>query len=146
MVQGPSHLAALAVLGLLLLTLSESAPADVPAPTIPSGQGKACVADTDFMRRNHMRVLDHQRDGTVRQGIRSGKFSLRKCVACHAVPGPDRKPVSYADPKHFCRACHDFAAVRIDCFECHASRPEGNVSASQGRCVNGGDLLRTSLP
>ncbi len=99
----------------------------VPAP--PKGKGDKCVADTDFMRRNHMKMLDHKRDDTVHEGIRTKQFSLKECVACHAVKGPDAQPVTSKSPQHFCRVCHDYAAVKIDCFECHASRPEAGKAA-----------------
>jgi [DsrC]-trisulfide reductase subunit J len=102
---------------------------DVPYPDIARGQGESCVADTDFMRRNHMSLLMHQRDDTMRKGIRSKQYSLKECLACHAVAGPDAIPVTVEDPKHFCRSCHDYAAVKIDCFQCHASRPEQTVVA-----------------
>jgi len=95
----------------------------VPIPRPTRGRGEQCVADTDWMRRNHMQALNHQRDATVHDGIRTVRFSLKGCVDCHAVPGADGKPVSFASERHFCRTCHDYAAVRIDCFECHASRP-----------------------
>ena len=36
------------------------------------------------MRRNHMELLKHQRDDTVRSGIRGAKYSLKDCVGCHA--------------------------------------------------------------
>jgi hypothetical protein len=98
-------------------------------PVIPRGQGENCVADTQFMRRNHMTMLRHQRDETMREGIRGNQYSLRECVTCHAVMGPDAMPVSVASPQHFCRSCHDYAAVNIDCFQCHTSRPEPNVAA-----------------
>jgi len=96
----------------------------VPLPVIARGQGDSCVADTQFMRRNHMTMLRHQRDETMREGIRGKQYSLKECVACHAVMGPDAVPVTVASPEHFCRSCHDYAAVNIDCFQCHASRPE----------------------
>jgi predicted CXXCH cytochrome family protein len=96
----------------------------VPQPDIARGQGEACVADTGFMRREHMTVLDHQRDETVQEGIRGKRFSLRECVACHAVAGPDGVAVGADDPRFFCTGCHEYVAVRIDCFECHAARPE----------------------
>lgn len=95
-------------------------------PVIPMGQGEACVEDTAFMRRNHMDLLDHQRDETVLKGKRDEPYSLRECLSCHVVFGPDAIPVTAADPAHFCRACHDYAAVSIDCFQCHASRPEAD--------------------
>ncbi len=93
-------------------------------PDIPRGQGESCVADTRFMRLNHMTLLGHQRDETIHQGIRSKPYSLKNCIACHVVTGPDAMPVTVASPDHFCRTCHDYVAVSIDCFQCHASRPE----------------------
>ena len=93
----------------------------VPHP--PKGRGEHCVADTDYMRRYHMTMMKHQRDDTVHEGVRGGKFSIGECVGCHAVKGDDGQPVSYESPKHFCRSCHDYAAVSIDCFECHSSKP-----------------------
>jgi predicted CXXCH cytochrome family protein len=93
----------------------------VPHPA--KGRGEKCVADTSYMRRFHMLMLKHERDETVHDGVRGGKFSIKECVSCHAVNGADGKPVSYESPQHFCRTCHDYAAVSLDCFECHASRP-----------------------
>lgn len=112
------------VLLFLMATLTAPALADSLAPVIPKAKGEQCVAETDFMRRNHMKVLLHQRDKSVFKGERSKRFSLQGCVECHAVPGPTAQPVTYKDPKHFCRSCHEFIAVKIDCFECHASRPD----------------------
>jgi predicted CXXCH cytochrome family protein len=119
-------------MALLSLIVMLTAPvfADGMAPVIPKGKGEQCVAETDFMRRNHMNVLLHQRDKSVFKGERSKRFSLQGCVECHAVPGPTAKPVTYKDPKHFCRSCHEFAAVKIDCFECHASRPDPDAKRS----------------
>ncbi len=122
----------LLILGLLALlgvaafagTLRAAELSAVPRPEITRGKGESCVAETGFMRRNHMDLLRHQRDQTLREGIRGARFSLRDCVACHAVPGVDGVPVTADDPRFFCTACHRYAAVRIDCFECHASRPE----------------------
>lgn len=107
----------------------ESTDSGVPLPVIARGEGENCVADTQFMRRNHMTMLRHQRDETMREGIRGNQYSLRDCVACHAVMGPDAMPVTVASPQHFCRSCHDYTAVNIDCFQCHASRPEPSVAA-----------------
>jgi predicted CXXCH cytochrome family protein len=99
-------------------------------PKPARGQGEKCVADTDWMRRNHMTVLMHQRDSTVHDGIRTKRFSLKGCIECHAVNGADGKPVTVASPTHFCRTCHDYAAVRMDCFECHPSRPEAKATTT----------------
>jgi hypothetical protein len=102
----------------------------VPLPVIPGGKGDSCVEDTDFMRRNHMDMLKHQRDETVLKGVRTRQHSLVECIDCHVVEGPDLEAVSASDPQHFCRACHDYAAVSIDCFQCHASRPVAGDSSA----------------
>jgi len=117
---------AVVVAGLAALTVAQS---DIPYPDIPRGQGEFCVEDTEFMRRNHMNVLMHQRDDTVRDGVRSKQHSLKECISCHAVTGPDSIAVTVESPQHFCRSCHDYAAVKIDCFQCHASRPERGIVA-----------------
>jgi len=113
-----------------------SADSGVPAPVIPRGQGDSCVEETDFMRRNHMTLLMHQRDDTMLRGIRSKQHSLKECVSCHAVEGADGVAVSFASEKHFCRSCHDYAAVAIDCFGCHASRPD-TAAGGHGGTVAG---------
>ena len=100
------------------------------APKPAKGEGDKCVAPTEWMRRYHMTVLDHQRDKTVHTGVRAGPFDLKGCIACHVVEGSDGRAVTVADPKHFCRTCHDYAAVKVDCFECHASRPQEEQKSS----------------
>lgn len=102
-----------------------SAESGTLAPQPPKGRGEHCVADTDFMRRNHMKMLLGHRTEAVRLGVRTQQYDLNGCVDCHAVAGADGRPVSFDSPQHFCRSCHSYAAVSIDCFECHASRPEG---------------------
>jgi|PlaIllAssembly_1097288.scaffolds.fasta_scaffold380885_2 hypothetical protein len=92
----------------------------VPKPVIEPARGQACVADPAFMRRNHMQLLKHQRDETVHLGVRDARASLKGCIECHASSSSGS--VAQA-PGDFCVSCHSFAAVKIDCFECHASRP-----------------------
>jgi hypothetical protein len=86
-----------------------------------------------------MDMLKHQREETMRRGIRTKRYSLKECVACHTVPGPGGRPVTAQSPQHFCSSCHNYAAVRIDCFECHASRPDagkaGGVATSEEPAV-----------
>jgi hypothetical protein len=91
------------------------------APVIERAvKGERCVEDTATMRRDHMRFLEHQRDATVHGGIRGARHSLKECIACHA--GKTSGSVAQAK-SDFCVACHAYAAVKIDCFECHSSKP-----------------------
>jgi [DsrC]-trisulfide reductase subunit J len=97
-----------------------------PEPHPPHGKGEHCVMPTEFMRRNHMLMMYAHRHNVVVDGIRTTKFNIDGCVNCHAVKGPDGQPVSFDNPKHFCRTCHAYAAVQIDCFECHNSKPQAS--------------------
>ena len=99
----------------------------VPQPVIQKGKGDKCVEDTQFMRREHMEVLEHHRDETMREGIRTKQHSLKNCIECHATPDESgQRTVLGKD--HFCQSCHNYAAVQIDCFQCHSSKPEGNAA------------------
>lgn len=92
----------------------------VPTPVIEAARGGQCVEDPATMRRDHMKFLQHQRDGTVHGGVRGAKHSLKACIECHA----SQTTQSVAAAKtNFCVSCHSFAAVKIDCFECHATKP-----------------------
>jgi len=112
------------LLVLLLIATAAFAADDggrTPRPVIERAiKGEQCVADPAFMRRNHMDLLKHQRDDTVHGGIRGAKGSLAGCIDCHA--SANTRSVAQA-PTDFCVACHSYAAVRIDCFECHSSKP-----------------------
>lgn len=92
-----------------------------PYPVIErAAQGTQCVADPAYMRRHHMDLLKHQRDDTVRGGIRGAKFSLKECIDCHAS---QQSNSVVKEESNFCVSCHAYAAVKIDCFECHTSKP-----------------------
>ncbi len=93
-------------------------------PDVPKASGKPHPEGNEFWRINHPALLLHDRNLTVRDGNRDVQASLASCVACHAVNGPDAKPVSFASDQYFCRVCHDYVAVKIDCFQCHNSLPE----------------------
>ena len=118
------HYFLLAVGLLLAAGLGVAEAADVPMPKISATKGGQCVEESSFMRKNHMDLLKHQRDDTLQRGIRGGKHSLKDCVSCHSVSGKDGKAVSIESKDHFCVICHSYAAVKVDCFECHASTPE----------------------
>ncbi len=98
----------------------------MPKPVIAAEAGGKCVEDTAFMRRNHMELLKHHRDRTVHEGIRTTQHSLANCIACHASKETGRVTGS---KDAFCEGCHTYAAVKLDCFECHTDRAR-TVAAS----------------
>lgn len=108
------------ILLILLFAISPAWAADSIAPKLDIGKGgEHCVEDTKFMRLNHMRLIVHQRDETVRKGIRGSKYSLAGCVDCHAST---KNNSVLGSNENFCQGCHAYAAVKIDCFECHSSK------------------------
>jgi len=102
---------------LAVFFLCFTAQAAESTPKLDIGKGGQCVEDPQYMRKNHMHLLRHQRDETMRQGIRTGKYSLKNCIECHAST-KDNSVIAREDS--FCVACHRFEAVKIDCFECHS--------------------------
>lgn len=114
-----------AVLAAVLIALP-AAQAGVNMPQLERGKGERCVEDPQVMRRMHMEFLNHHRDKTVREGVRTTRHSLKGCVECHA--GTKTGSVA-ATREDFCSACHVFAAVRMDCWDCHATRPARQPAA-----------------
>ena len=88
-------------------------------PVIEPARGAQCVADPAFMRRNHMDLLKHQRNETVHLGVRDARASLKGCIECHASKASGSVATAKTD---FCVSCHSYAAVKVDCFECHSRK------------------------
>jgi hypothetical protein len=95
-------------------------------PTLPEATGEPHPEGNEYMRKYHMELMKHDRDITMRDGVRDIDASLKECFDCHTVTDERTgDPVTYKDERHFCRTCHDFVAVKVDCFMCHRSTPEG---------------------
>ena len=94
-------------------------------PVVPKATGHPHPEGNDYMRRYHMEMMKHDRDLTMYDGVRPVNASLAQCFDCHTVQDAAGIPVTVKDERHFCRVCHDFTAVRMDCFDCHRSTPDG---------------------
>ncbi|MCP4182052.1 MAG: hypothetical protein GY761_01855 [Hyphomicrobiales bacterium] len=104
----------------------------VPAPIINTPTNvEGCIRPTEFMRRNHMHLLTHKRDKTLRQGIRTKDASLSACVDCHADKKADGSFIPVNAPGQFCSVCHEYTAVKLDCFECHRTTPDLDLGTTQ---------------
>lgn len=102
------------------LVLTGCGTVEAPGPALlAEARGDQCVEPVDVMRRNHMKILLHERDEAKRYGRRNADHSIVGCVDCHVAPTASRDEPS----THFCLACHQFNAVRMDCFQCHTDRP-----------------------
>jgi hypothetical protein len=120
---------AVVALAAMLAGLGAAAGTKAP-PELDRARAGPCVQDPKVMRKAHMDLLQHDRDDTVRRGIRDRKASLAGCVDCHASRS-DGKVVG--SERHFCQGCHSYAAVKLDCFECHASTARGAVGRTAAK-------------
>jgi hypothetical protein len=96
------------------------------APVLEEPKGERCVESREFMRANHMALLQSWREDVVRDahrlhksadGAECDKSLTRTCLDCH----------SKAD---FCDRCHGYAGVSTPyCWNCHAEP----AKAKEGR-------------
>lgn len=94
---------------------------DKPTPKIQEGQVQ-CVESAEWMKANHMKLLDQWRHSVVREQDReytstSGKVFTKSlsntCLDCHS------------NKSEFCDSCHTYASVKLNCFGCHVN-PEAD--------------------
>jgi len=110
-------------------------------PVIQQLADQQCVESPEFMRANHMQLLNQWREEAVRNGqtvyINSQgtefEISLQDtCLKCHATeqasnPVVLNNPANTAgvsnpainDSPEFCASCHDYNAVKPLCWNCH---------------------------
>jgi len=118
-----SPILALALLAALSAAAGQGQARSYVVAGSPADGLERCVEPTEFMRRNHMELIQHQRDKTVHLGIRGTPHSLAGCVDCHVSYDAQREPVPVVADGQFCRTCHAHAAVKLNCFQCHATVP-----------------------
>ena len=126
--------------------VSTSALAETPFPTVhePSDESLKCIHDEDEMRRNHMNYILHERDETMHEGVRNEPGSLVACIDCHVEPNAQGEIAGIDSNEHFCNSCHQYASVQIDCFQCHADRPQKYIERS-GHSASHTPLIQQQL-
>ena len=119
-----------AVLISLIIATAAFAADKSPMPKLDIGKGGGvqCVEDPKEMTKIHMNLLTHQRDEPVHKGIRGQKHSLAGCVECHASTKTNSV---LGSNEAFCQGCHVYAAVKLDCFECHTSKRKVSAEAKK---------------
>lgn len=117
--EGMRKLAIAVLWGLTFAAAHAAQSGRTPLPVIAIEKPGQCVEPKEVIRRDHMKLLKHQRDKTLHEGIRTKKHSLNECIACHA----SQKTGSVIGAGGFCQSCHDYAAVKPDCWDCHQPKP-----------------------
>ena len=101
--------------------MGKAAPAPELELTAKAKAAKVCVMPTEYMKAEHMHLLDIWRDSVVREGKRiyvnsHGKeFNMslsNTCLDCHS------------NKAEFCDRCHNYASVSPYCWSCHIENPK----------------------
>lgn len=104
--------------------MGKASPVPEPKLTDKAKAAKECVEPKEYMKLEHMQILDIWRDGVVREANRvyisekGEKFNMSlstgddSCMGCHS---------NKAD---FCDKCHDYASVTPYCWDCHIEPPK----------------------
>lgn len=88
----------------------------IDTPVIEQLKEKECIESKNFMKANHMQLLNKWRDMAVRDGERvyvnskgeKYEISLQNtCLKCHS------------NKKEFCDKCHNYMSVKTYCWDCH---------------------------
>jgi len=99
--------------------------ADAPELTLTNKAKAAqkCIMPAEYMRAEHMQLLDQWRHNVVRNAQREfvnaeGKtFNMsltNTCLDCHS------------NKAEFCDRCHNYASVDPYCWDCHLDRSKEN--------------------
>ena len=96
-----------------------------PKAKMKANEKTECVEPISEIRKNHMEMIKHKRDEALREGVRTKTHSLTECINCHVTPKENGEFARIGDSEHFCSSCHNYAAVNVDCFDCHSDLPEG---------------------
>ena len=123
-----SHKTIISSLVTLFLMLPMLVLASDLLPSVPKAKANAnpttlCVREVNDMRKNHMDYIMHKRDETTRKGVRTKDDSLAECISCHVSKNDKGNYPHAGSEEHFCSTCHNYAAVSIDCFDCHNDKP-----------------------
>ena len=94
-----------------------AASADKPELQLPPNGATQCVEATEYMRSNHMDLLNQWRESVVREddriyvseltGREYEKSLQNTCLDCHS------------NKSQFCDSCHTYTAVQPYCWDCH---------------------------
>ena len=95
--------------------------ADASPELQKAGEETKCVEQPDWMKANHMQMLDEWRHEVVRDnernyvnkaGVEHKKSLTVTCLKCHK------------EKKKFCDKCHTYASVKPFCWTCHVDPKE----------------------
>lgn len=95
-----------------------------------------CIADKEYMRANHMEMLNEWRDKVVRLNERYLKDNDGNIVNWDGTTKPVEMSLSltclkcHSNKSGFCDECHNYMDVKPYCWDCHVD-PEKSKEAAK---------------
>ncbi len=117
--------------------------ADAPVPQQKLIRGH-WSENKEIMQKNHQDLLKGRMNAEYPLDMTQKNISIEQCVTCHVQRGQDNMPVSADNANHFCRECHTFNKVSVNCFQCHASLPASDPYAMD-RSVKNSETIKARL-
>jgi cytochrome c553 len=87
--------------------------------------GEKYHKNISIVRKMHPDFMNHKRDKTLRQGVRSEEGSLKACVNCHGGFDENGNALRIDSEGQFCADCHKKVGTTVDCFSCHKATSKG---------------------
>lgn len=78
---------------------------------------KECVESKEYMRSNHMKLLDEWQNSVVRNGDRV--YLSKTSCASHIMSLTSTCMKCHDDKAKFCDRCHNYVGVSPNCWNCH---------------------------
>ncbi|MBW2632228.1 MAG: sulfate reduction electron transfer complex DsrMKJOP subunit DsrJ [Deltaproteobacteria bacterium] len=104
--------------------LGKASPVPEPKLTDKAKAAKECVEPKEYMKVEHMQILDTWRDSVVREADRVYISEKGKRFNMSLSTGDDSCMGCHSNKADFCDKCHDYASVTPYCWDCHIEPPK----------------------
>ena len=104
--------------------LGKASPVPEPKLTEKAKAAKECVEPKEYMKLEHMQILDIWRDGVVREANRVYISEKGKKFNMSLSTGDDSCMGCHSNKADFCDKCHDYTSVTPYCWDCHIEPPK----------------------
>lgn len=104
--------------------MGKASPVPEPKLTDKAKAAKECVEPKEYMKVEHMQILDIWRDGVVREANRVYISEKGKKFNMSLSTGDDSCMGCHSNKADFCDKCHDYTSVTPYCWDCHIEPPK----------------------
>ena len=104
--------------------MGKASPVPEPKLTDKAKLEKECIEPKEYMKAEHMQILDIWRDSVVRNASRVFVSKSGKRFNISLSAGEDSCMGCHSNKAEFCDKCHDYASVRPYCWDCHIEPPK----------------------